>query len=74
MAGNGQTRSARGHEKEAGESMVLCPGCGGRGRFEWRPDDQVPRQWSWGAPCGMCDSRGLIPRAWLTDTLAARSP
>lgn len=63
-------------EKEEGEPTVPCPGCGGRGRFEWRRDEAL-RQWSWDAPCGMCDGRGRIPGSWLSGRAvgaAASSP
>ena len=60
------------HEKEKGTPTVPCPGCGGRGRFEWRRDDELPRQWSWDAPCGMCDGRGRIPPSWFRDQPTTR--
>jgi DnaJ-class molecular chaperone len=67
MASSVLTRSVRRKDKEGGEPTLPCPGCGGRGRFEWCRDDELPRQWSWDAPCGMCDGRGRIPAAWLRD-------
>jgi len=48
MASSVLTRSVRRHEKEGGGPTLTCSGCGGRGRFEWRRDDALPRQWSWG--------------------------
>jgi hypothetical protein len=54
-------------EKEPGTPMVLCPGCGGRGRFEWHQDHALPHQWSWDAPCGMCAGGGRIPGSWFRD-------
>jgi DnaJ-class molecular chaperone len=47
------------------KAMVPCPGCGGRGRFEWGRNDKVPRQWSPDAPCGMCGGRGQVPASWV---------
>lgn len=73
MAESVLMRSFPRHKKEEGEPTVPCPGCGGRGRFEWRTDDQVPRQWSWAAPCAMCDGRGRIPAAWLRGKPTTRS-
>jgi DnaJ-class molecular chaperone len=67
MASSVLTRSVRRHEKEGSGPTLTCSGCGGRGRFEWRRDDALPRQWSWDAPCGMCNGRGLIPASWLRD-------
>ncbi len=68
MADSHLTRSSHRPATDAGEPTVPCPGCGGRGRFEWRRDAQVPRQWSWAAPCKMCDGRGRIPATWLRGT------
>ena len=65
MAGSFLRRLFRRHTPERNEPMVPCPGCGGRGRFEWSRDDKLPHEWSWDAPCGMCDGRGLIPRSWV---------
>ena len=73
MAGSFLKRVFLRHEKAGGPPTVPCPGCGGRGRFEWRRDDELPRQWSWDAPCRMCDGRGLIPAAWLRGTSTTRS-
>ena len=73
MAGSFLTRSVRKHATEGGAPTVPCPGCGGRGRFEWRQDDALPHQWSWDAPCGMCDGRGRIPCSWLRDKPTTRS-
>ena len=60
MAGSFLGRLFLRHQTEAGEPTVPCPGCGGRGRFEWRQDHELPRQGSWDASCGMRDGRGLI--------------
>jgi hypothetical protein len=46
MAGRFLKRFFPRHKQERGEPTVPCPGCGGRGRFEWSRDDAVPRQWS----------------------------
>jgi hypothetical protein len=73
MAGSFLKRVFRRHEQAGGPPTVPCPGCGGRGRFEWRRDDELPRQWSWDAPCRMCDGRGRIPAAWLRGTPTTRS-
>jgi DnaJ-class molecular chaperone len=73
MAGSCLKRFFLRHETEAGKPTVPCPGCGGRGRFEWSRDIKIPRQWSWDAPCGMCDGRGRIPRSWLRDKPTTRS-
>jgi hypothetical protein len=72
MAGSFLGRLFRRHEMKAGEPTVPCPGCGGQGRFVWRRDEELPRQWSWDAPCGMCEGRGLIPGSWLRDTPTTR--
>jgi len=73
MAGSFLKRIFLRPEKERGGPTVLCPGCGGRGRFEWSRDDKLPRQWSWDAPCAMCDGRGRIPSSWLRDKPTPRS-
>ena len=65
MAGSLLKRLFLRHETETAEPTVPCLGCGGRGRFEWRPDEELPRQWSWDAPCGMCEGRGSFPGSWL---------
>lgn len=53
-------------EQRRGEprATVPCPGCGGRGRFEWGKNDKVPRRWSGEAVCGMCAGRGVVPASW----------
>jgi len=73
MVGSVLRRRVRTHATAGGAPTVPCPGCGGRGRFEWSRDDELPRQWSWDAPCGMCEGRGVIPRSWLRDTPTTRS-
>jgi DnaJ-class molecular chaperone len=73
MAGSCLKRIFVKHEKEGGKPMASCPGCGGRGRFEWSRDDELPRQWSWDAPCRMCEGRGLIPGSWLQHKPTTRS-
>ena len=72
MAGSLLKRLFLRHETAGSVPTVPCPGCGGRGRFEWRRDDMLPRQWSWDAPCGMCEGRGLIPSSWPRDEPTAR--
>jgi DnaJ-class molecular chaperone len=73
MAGSFLKRIFLRHEGEAGNPTVPCPGCGGRGRFEWSRDETLPRQWSRDAPCGMCGGRGVVPDSWLRDTPTARA-
>jgi DnaJ-class molecular chaperone len=72
MAGSLLKRLFLRHETTGVAPTVPCPGCGGRGRFEWSRDDKLPRQWSWDAPCGMCEGRGLIPSSWPRDEPTAR--
>jgi len=67
MADSVLTRLFRRHETAAGPPTVPCPGCGGEGGSRGAKDDALPRQWSWDAPCGMCDGRGRIPATWLRD-------
>lgn len=73
MVGSVLTRRVRTHATAGSAPTVPCPGCGGRGRFEWSRDDELPRQWSWDAPCGMCEGRGVIPVSWLRDKPTTRS-
>jgi len=47
------------------ENRVPCPGCGGRGRFEWPANPKVPKRWAGNAPCGMCQGTGKVPSSWL---------
>ncbi len=47
------------------ESKVVCPGCGGRGRFEWPANPKVPKRWAPTAPCAMCQGTGKVPSSWL---------
>lgn len=47
------------------ENKVPCPGCGGRGWFEWPANPKVPKRWAGSAPCGMCQGTGKIPSPWL---------
>jgi len=72
MIGSVLQRLFRRPGKEPRTPMVPCPGCGGRGRFEWRRDDALPHQWSWDAPCGMCGGGGQIPGSWCRDRPTAR--
>jgi DnaJ-class molecular chaperone len=58
--------------RKPAEAMVPCPGCGGRGRFEWARNEKVPRQWSPNAACGMCGGKGQVPASWLKRTKVAR--
>ncbi|MFB3818551.1 MAG: primase-helicase zinc-binding domain-containing protein [Candidatus Methylomirabilales bacterium] len=57
---------------KSSEATVPCPGCGGRGRFEWPQSDKVPRQWSPDAACGMCGGKGQVPASWLKGKKAVR--
>ncbi len=52
------------HGKSA-PAVVACPGCGGRGRFEWGQNQKVPRQWAPNAACGMCGGTGQVPAQWV---------
>jgi len=54
------------------KATIPCPGCGGRGRFEWGRNDKVPRQWSPDAPCGMCGGQGHVPASWVKPKKPAR--
>lgn len=47
------------------EEQAPCPGCGGRGKFEWPANPKVPRGWSTDAPCRMCRGTGKVPAAWI---------
>ena len=47
------------------DGKVPCPGCGGRGYFEWAPTPKVPKSWSPRAVCGMCRGSGKVPSAWV---------
>ncbi|MBI4734900.1 MAG: hypothetical protein HY766_02375 [candidate division NC10 bacterium] len=53
-------------------NTVPCPGCGGRGYFEWPANPKVPKQWAPTAPCGMCQGTGKIPSSWLGGGKPAR--
>lgn len=53
-------------------SKVPCPGCGGRGRFEWPANPKVPKRWAPTAACGMCQGTGKVPASWLTGGKAGR--
>ena len=45
-------------EDDAGETLVTCPYCAGRGEvFEGRPGSFYE------APCSVCERRGVVP-AW----------
>jgi hypothetical protein len=47
------------------EAKVPCPGCGGRGFFEWPANPKVPKRWAPTAACGMCQGTGKVPSSWL---------
>ncbi|MFA5026571.1 MAG: hypothetical protein WC713_01750 [Candidatus Methylomirabilota bacterium] len=47
------------------EEMAPCPGCGGRGKFEWPENPKVPKSWGADAPCRMCRGTGKVPALWL---------
>jgi DnaJ-class molecular chaperone len=52
-------------KKSPADDGVPCPGCGGRGRFDWPANPKVPRGWGNAAPCRMCRGTGKIPAQWL---------
>ncbi len=54
--------------KPASEDLLPCPGCGGRGKFEWPVNPKVPKGWGNTAPCQMCRGTGKVPAGWLKRT------
>ncbi len=54
--------------KSASEELAPCPGCGGRGKFEWAANPKVPKSWGNTAPCRMCRGAGKVPAVWLKRT------
>lgn len=57
-------------ETSAGARLVECPGCGGRGRFEWAPKPGL--SYATDAPCAQCGGTGRIPASWLPGGNARR--
>ncbi len=56
----------------ARENLVPCPGCGGRGKFEWAGNPKVPKTWTPAATCAMCLGTGKVPAAWAASSRASR--
>jgi DnaJ-class molecular chaperone len=52
-------------DRQPEQNKASCPGCGGRGWFEWPPNSKVPKRWAPTAACAMCQGTGKIPSHWL---------
>ncbi len=65
MVGSVLTRRVRTHATAGSAPTVPCPGCGGRGRFEWSRDDDTAAPVVLG--CAVRDVRG----AWRDSGLVA---
>jgi DnaJ-class molecular chaperone len=56
----------------ARDNLVPCPGCGGRGKFEWASSPKVPKTWTLGAVCAVCQGSGKVPATWAAGSRSNR--